>query len=244
MKKYLVIPTYNESKNLEQLIDRISLLHIPDLTILVVDDNSPDGTGDVAEDLKARHGNIVVMHREKKEGLGRAYVAGFKRALWDGAELVLQMDADFSHDPKYLPKILEEVANNDVVLGSRYVRGGGTKNWGIIRRIISRCGNVYARIVLDIPIRDLTGGFKCYRGEVLQAIDLDTLGAVGYGFQIETTYRAFLLGYKIFETPIIFVEREEGESKFDLGIIYESFWKVLLLRLKKFKRGAEKNKKY
>ena len=220
-KIYLVIPTYNESANIKDLINKISDLKIFGVNILVVDDNSHDGTGQIVEDLRREREDIEIMHRQSKQGLGAAYVAGFKQALSKGADYIMQMDADFSHDPKYLPVLLDKIENCDLVLGSRYVKGGGVKNWNLIRRVISRLGNIYAAAVLGLKIKDLTGGFKCYRSNVLREIDLNNLSSVGYNFQIETTYLASKKGFKICEVPIIFTERTQGKSKFNFKIINE-----------------------
>lgn len=232
MKIIIIIPTYNEKSNIERIIPIIFNLQINNLHILVVDDNSPDGTGEAVEKMKKQYPNLDILHREKKEGLGRAYVAGFKKALSDGADYIFEMDADFSHDPKYIPQFLEAIKDYDLVLGSRYCRGGGVENWNFVRKMVSRFGNIYARMVLGVPIRDLTGGFKCYRRKVLETIDLDSLESIGYNFQIEITYKAYKIGFKIKEIPIIFTERREGKSKFNVKIILESFWKVILLKCK------------
>ena len=232
-KIYIVIPTYNERANIALLINQIFDLNINDLNILVVDDNSPDGTGLIVEDLKNKFNNLNILHRPQKAGLGAAYVAGFKEALSRGADYIFEMDADFSHDPKYLPEFLNNIKDFDLVLGSRYITGGGVDNWNLMRRLISRLGNIYARIILFLPYHDLTGGFKCYRREVLENIDLDNLNSLGYNFQIETTYKAYKMGFKICEVPIVFTERKSGQSKFNLGIIWESFFKVLQLRYDK-----------
>ncbi|KKQ57652.1 MAG: Glycosyl transferase family 2 [Parcubacteria group bacterium GW2011_GWA2_38_13] len=235
MKKIIIIPTYNERLNIEALIKKIFDLAIEDLHVLVVDDNSPDGTGELVESRKAQYPHLDIIHREKKEGLGRAYVAGFKKALSDGADLIFEMDADFSHSPKYIPEFLAAIQESDLVLGSRYCRGGGVENWNFTRRMVSRFGNIYARTMLSVPIRDLTGGFKCYKRKVLEAINLNTLESVGYNFQIETTYKAYKAGFVIKEIPIIFTERREGKSKFQIKIMLESFLKVLALRFRKHK---------
>ncbi|HEX6601802.1 MAG TPA: polyprenol monophosphomannose synthase, partial [Solirubrobacterales bacterium] len=197
---------------------------------LIVDDNSPDGTGKIAERLAERHENVRVLHRARKEGLGPAYIAGFREALAGGAGLVLEMDADFSHDPAYLPRLLDAAKRADVVLGSRYVSGGGVSDWGPLRRAVSRGGSTYARLVLGVDVRDLTGGFKCFRREVLEAIDLDAISTQGYAFQVEMTYRAIRLGFKVVEVPIVFRERRVGTSKMDLGIAVEAVWRLPLLR--------------
>lgn len=235
MSVAVVIPTYNEKNNLGFLTEKIFSLKIPNLSLLIVDDNSPDGTGKFAEELANKY-PIKVIHREKKEGLGRAYVDALKKLLSgsDRPDFVIQMDADLSHDPAAIPQMLEKIRDCDLVLGSRYIPGGRTENWDFFRKLISRFGNIYARSILNVPYHDLTGGFKCFRREVLENIDLDLLSSTGYNFQIETTYKAHQKGYKICEIPITFTERKSGVSKFNLGIILESFWKVLLLRFKKY----------
>jgi dolichol-phosphate mannosyltransferase len=199
--------------------------------VLVIDDNSPDGTGELADRLAETLDYVSVLHRPEKEGLGPAYLAGFRRALAEGAELVLEMDCDFSHDPNDVPRLLAAAADADVVLGSRYVPGGGVRNWGLLRRFISAGGSWYARVLLQVRVRDLTGGFKCYRRSVLEAIDLDAIHAKGYAFQIETTYRALRAGFRVVEVPITFVDREIGGSKMSRAIVAEAIWKVPLLRL-------------
>lgn len=232
IQTYLVIPTYNEKENITKLLLKIFSLPVAGLHVLIVDDQSPDGTGEVAEQLRATYPNLEVLHRPQKTGLGPAYVAGFKAALAGGADFIFEMDADFSHDPIYIPKLLAAAQHADLVLGSRYVAGGGVSNWNVARRLISRFGNAYARLILGLPYHDLTGGFKCYRRAVLEKIDLSRLSSVGYNFQIETTYKAHRLGCKIVEVPIMFYERAEGKSKFDFRIMIESFWKVILLKFK------------
>lgn len=230
---YLVIPTYNEKGNIEKLLPDIFDLNISGLHILVVDDNSPDGTGQIVEGLKKTYPNLGILHRDQKQGLGKAYLAGFKEVLDQGADLVLQMDADFSHDPKYIPQLLKAIANKDLVLGSRYIKGGGVINWNLMRRLISRFGNIYAQLILGLPYHDLTGGFKCYRADVLKKVVESDLSSLGYNFQIETTYLVHKLKYSIIEIPIVFTERTIGKSKFDLKIVLEGFLKVLALRFKK-----------
>lgn len=230
---YIVIPTYNEKDNIEKIISKVFDLQIEGINILVVDDNSPDGTGEIVESIKRVNPKVDILHRQEKEGLGKAYIAGFREALGRGAELIFEMDADLSHDPKYIPAILEAAKENDLVLGSRYVKGGGVANWNIARRLISRFGNIYARLVLGVSYKDLTGGFKCYKRKVLETIDLDGLNSLGYNFQIETTYEAHRAGFRIKEVPIIFTERVEGKSKFNLKIMVEGFFKVLTIRFKK-----------
>lgn len=231
-KIYIIIPTYNEKNNIARLLEQIFALRIEGLNVLIVDDNSPDGTGELIEKLKPGNLRLDISHRQKKAGLGTAYVAGFKEALRRGADLIFEMDADLSHNPKYLPDFLAAVKTADLVLGSRYIKGGGVSNWNLVRRQISRFGNIYARLILGLPFKDLTNGFKCYRRAVLEKIGLDGLNSVGYNFQIETTYKAHQAGFIIKEIPIIFTERAEGKSKFNVKIILESFWQVLLLRLR------------
>lgn len=231
MKTIIVIPTYNERENIEVILKQIFDLSLLDLWVVVVDDNSPDGTGNHVEQLKSRYSKLQVIHRQGKLGLGTAYVAGFQAALRAGAEYILEMDADLSHDPRYLPEILHQAQSFDLVLGSRYVPGGGVKNWNFFRRLISRFGNLYAQIILSVPIKDLTGGFKCYTRKILETIELESLSSIGYNFQIETTYKAYKRGFRIKEIPIIFTERAQGKSKFNIAIILESFWRVIVLRI-------------
>jgi dolichol-phosphate mannosyltransferase len=231
---WLVLPTYNEVENVEPLVEAARAKLPPAAQILIVDDSSPDGTGRIAEGLAGRHENVHVLHRDRKEGLGPAYIAGFRFALERGAGLVLEMDSDFSHDPAYLPRLLEAAKRADVVLGSRYVPGGGVSDWGPLRRAVSRGGSTYARLVLGVEVRDLTGGFKCFRREVLEAIDLDRISTRGYAFQVEMTYRALRRGFKVVEVPIVFRERRVGTSKMDLSIVAEAVWRLPLLR---FGRG-------
>ena len=227
----ICLPTYNERDNLEP-ITRAILAADPRVDVLVVDDNSPDGTGALADGLAAAEPRIRVLHREKKEGLGRAYVAAFKWALAQGYTWVLEMDADFSHDPRYLPTLLDAAASGvDLVLGSRYVEGGGTVNWGVGRKLISRGGSLYARTVLGVGVRDLTGGFKCFHRRVLEALDLDAVMGSGYGFQIEMTYRTLLRGFTVRELPIQFEDRRVGQSKMSRKIFLEAFTLVWKLRL-------------
>lgn len=229
-----MIPTYNEAANVERILQATVLeldrLVPDDHRILVVDDNSPDGTGAIADRVALELPAIEVLHRQAKSGLGHAYLAGFARALAGGAELVIEMDADFSHDPRYLGALLAAAEHADLVLGSRYVRGGGVQDWGLLRRMVSRGGGLYARTILRVDIRDLTGGFKCIRREVLQAIELETLRAEGYVFQIEVTYRALLAGFRVREIPIIFRDRTAGTSKMSARIAAEAMWLVPRLR--------------
>jgi dolichol-phosphate mannosyltransferase len=227
----IIIPTYNEKENIQLLIEQIFQLNIPNLLLVVADDNSPDGTGDVADVLSKKY-PIYVIHRPRKMGLGTAYIQAFRHAIASGPDYVIHMDADLSHDPAAIPRFLEEIKKCDVVLGSRYVAGGKIENWGFARKLISKFGNLYARLVLSLPYKDLTGGYKCFRREVLERIDLENLSSRGYNFQIETTYYAHTRGYKICEIPIVFKERKKGQSKFNIAIIVESFFKVLLLRLR------------
>ena len=203
----------------------------PDDHVLVIDDNSPEGTGALADRLAAELDWVDVLHRERKEGLGPAYLAGFRRALDLGAELVVEIDCDFSHDPADVPRLIDATADADLVLGSRYVPGGSVENWGAVRRAVSAGGSLYARLALGVPVRDLTGGFKCFRRAVLEAIDLDAVHSRGYAFQIELTYRALRRGFRVREVPIRFVDREVGGSKMSRAIVLEAIWKVPLLRL-------------
>ena len=232
---WLILPTYNEAENVDA-IARAALTQLASTgrehTILVVDDGSPDGTGQIADRLAAEHDAVRVLHRSEKQGLGRAYLAGFEVALGEGAELVLEMDADFSHDPADLPRLIAAADDADVVLGSRYVAGGGVENWGALRRFLSRGGSWYARTLLRVPVRDLTGGFKCFHKHVLETIDLNAVHADGYGFQIELTYRALQAGFRVKEIPIRFRERREGQSKMTARIALEAVWKVPALRLR------------
>jgi dolichol-phosphate mannosyltransferase len=222
------LPTYNERENLEAML---RALGDKGVRVLVIDDNSPDGTGELADRLAQRLDYVDVLHRERKEGLGPAYLAGFRRALADGAELILEMDCDFSHDPNDVPRLVAAVEEADVALGSRYVEGGAVRNWGVLRRFVSSGGSWYARVLLGVRIRDLTGGFKCYRRGVLETIDLDAIHSKGYAFQIETTFRALRAGFRVVEIPITFVDREAGGSKMSRAIVAEAIWKVPLLRL-------------
>lgn len=227
---WLVLPTYEEAENIAPFIAAAREQLPASAQILIVDDSSPDGTGEIAERLAAEHGNVSVLHRARKEGLGPAYIAGFRRALAAGAGLILEMDSDFSHDPAYLPGLLEAATRADLVIGSRYVAGGGVSDWGPLRRLISRGGSAYARFILGVSVRDLTGGFKCFRREVLEAIDLDSIHAHGYAFQVEMTYRVIQQGFKVVEVPIVFRDRQAGSSKMDRSIVAEAAWRVPLLR--------------
>jgi dolichol-phosphate mannosyltransferase len=224
------LPTYNERENLEPMVAALLERLGPDDGILVIDDSSPDGTGELADRLAAAEPRVAALHRPVKEGLGPAYLAGFRRALAEGAELVLEMDCDFSHDPDDVPILVAAAAEADLVLGSRYVDGGRIENWGPVRRFVSRAGSQYAQVLLGAPLRDLTGGFKCYRRVVLEAIDLDAVSARGYAFQIETTYRALRAGFRVLEVPITFVDRKVGTSKMSPTIAVEAIWRVPYLR--------------
>jgi len=227
---WIVLPTYNEAENLEPIAAAI-LAQLPGATLLVVDDNSPDGTGRLADDLAARDPRVRVRHRPAKQGLGRAYIDGFRVALAAGADRIVQMDADGSHDPKYLPPLLAPLENAaDEVIGSRYVKGGGVVDWGLFRRLVSRGGSLFARVVLGLPAHDLTGGFKAWRRATLAAIPWEGVHAGGYVFQIETTYLAQRGGARIVEIPIVFADRRVGASKMSRRIIVEALFVVLRLR--------------
>lgn len=226
----VIIPTYNERDNLGP-ISSAALAADPRVDVLVVDDNSPDGTGQLADELAQNEPRLHVLHRAKKEGLGRAYIAAFKWALKEQYHYIIEMDADFSHDPRYLPQLINEAKNTDLVLGSRYVTGGGTVNWGVARQLISQGGSLYARSILGVGIRDLTGGFKCFNRRVLEGIDLDGVQSAGYGFQIELTYRTLQKGFSVKEIPIVFEDRRVGQSKMSRKIFLEAFTVVWKLRL-------------
>jgi len=232
---WLILPTYNEAVNIEPFVRAV----LPELAsasadhrILIVDDNSPDGTGRIADGLAAELDAVEVLHRQDKQGLGVAYIAGFRHALANDADLVLEMDSDFSHSPGDVPRLVHAAGEADVVLGSRYVAGGGVSDWGLLRRVLSRGGSWYARLVLRVKVHDLTGGFKCFRREVLERLDLDSIHAEGYGFQIEVTYRAIRAGFRVKEIPIVFRERQAGLSKMTARIAVEAVWKVPALRLR------------
>ena len=229
MRAVACLPTYDERENLERMVGALCELGV---AVLVIDDNSPDGTGELADRLAAELDHVEVLHRERKEGLGPAYLAGFRRVLDGDAELIVQIDCDFSHDPADLPRLVEAAGNADLVLGSRYVAGGSVQNWGFVRRLVSAGGSLYARILLGVGIRDLTGGFKCFRRAVLETIDHDAVSSRGYAFQIETTYRALRDGFRVVEVPIAFVDRERGGSKMSRAIVLEAIWKVPALRLR------------
>src|SRR6478752_3958255 len=232
MRAMVCLPTYNERESLDPLVRALGeQIDTARDRVLVIDDNSPDGTGAIADELQAELPWVEVLHREGKEGLGKAYLAGFHHALAEGAELVLEIDCDFSHDPKEVPHLIATCeAGADLALGSRWVDGGGTVNWGRGRMFVSRGGSFYARTILGVSVRDLTGGFKCFRRVVLETIDLDAIAAKGYGFQIETTYRALRAGFRVVEIPITFVDRRVGESKMDGSIVVEAMLQVPVLR--------------
>ncbi|HEX5468568.1 MAG TPA: polyprenol monophosphomannose synthase [Gaiellaceae bacterium] len=235
MHVVVCLPTYNERANLEPLLRTLGGVLADaslDARLLVVDDSSPDGTGELAERLSVELPFLSVLHRSRKEGLGPAYLAGFRRALADGADRIVQMDADFSHDPADVPRLVAAAEDADLVLGSRYVAWGGTENWGPGRQAISRFGSLYARAILGLPLRDLTGGFKCWRREALAALPLERIRTRGYAFQIETTYRALAAGLSVVEVPIVFAERRAGGSKMTRGIVVEAMAKVPELRLR------------
>jgi dolichol-phosphate mannosyltransferase len=232
MNALVIVPTYNERDNLPRLVPRIleqgdgATFHV-----LVVDDNSPDGTGAVADELAAADRRVDVLHRDGKRGLGTAYVAGFKWALEHGFDYVFEMDADFSHDPDDLPRLLRAAAEGDVAVGSRWVGDGGTRNWSMLRTFVSRGGSLYAKIILGIPVNDLTSGFKCFSSYVLRGLDLDSIHSNGYAFQVEVNYRCHRLGYRIAEVPIVFVDRRVGQSKMSPWIVLEAMGVVWKLRL-------------
>ena len=232
------VPTYNERDNVEPLVRALGGVLDPTRDrVLVIDDNSPDGTGAIADRLAEELPWLSVLHRERKEGIGTAYLAGFAVALASQAELVLEVDCDFSHDPQDVPRLIAACSDGaDVALGSRWIEGGGTVNWGLGRRIVSRGGSLYARVILGVGVRDLTGGFKCFRRQVLETIDLDAITTRGYGFQIEGTYRSLRAGFRVVELPITFVDRRVGESKMTSGIVFEAMRQVPLLRLRALTR--------
>jgi len=235
-RTWLIVPTYNEAENLEpfvrEVLPRLASA-APEHRVLIVDDASPDGTGEIADRLAAELDSVEVLHRVEKDGLGRAYAAGFKRALAGGAELVMQMDADFSHDPKDVPALIAAARDADLVLGSRYIDGGGVTDWGLMRRLLSRGGSWYARTILGVPVRDLTGGFKCFRRGVIERLAFSGFQTAGFGFQVEVTYRAVQAGARVREVPIRFRDRQVGASKMSSRIVLEAIWRVLELRLRR-----------
>lgn len=229
MKTIVVIPTYNEKQNIEAMAQAV-LEQLPqDGSILFVDDNSPDGTGEIIDSISLRENRVHCLHREKKEGLGRAYVAGFTKALEMQADRIIEMDCDFSHDPAMIPQMIEASLKSDVVIGSRYIPGGKCVNWPFRRLLISKMGGLFVRTVTGMPIKDPTGGFKCFRREVLESIDLKTIQSSGYSFQLEMNHRTWMAGFKIKEIPITFAERRAGYSKITTGIAVESVKMVLKL---------------
>jgi len=230
MKALVIIPTYNERENVDRIIPQVLGMD-ERIDVLIVDDKSPDGTGEIVEEISRSNSRVKVIHREKKLGLGSAYVTGFKYALEQGYEYIFEMDADFSHDPEDLKRFLKEAEDSDLVVGSRYTDGVSVINWPMSRLLLSYFANVYARIVTGVPIYDLTGGFKCFRRRVLESINLDEISSDGYGFQIEMNYKAYRKGFKVKEIPIIFVERRSGSSKMNRRIIWEAFFLVWRLRL-------------
>ena len=231
MKILVIIPTYNEKENIGTILPLV-LKQDQGIEVLVVDDNSPDGTGKLVEELKASNPRIKLIKREKKSGLGTAYIAGFDYALQNGYDYIFEMDSDFSHDPSYIPDFLKAIKDSDLVLGSRYIRGVNVVNWPITRLLLSYFANVYARWVTGLPVRDSTGGFKCFKREVLEKIGLDNIHSNGYAFQIEMSFRAWKKGFKIKEIPIIFVDRRAGESKMSKKIVREAIWMVWKLRIR------------
>ncbi len=230
MKALVIIPTYNERENLVELLGRIFAQNLP-IDVLIVDDNSPDRTGALAEDLAAKDPRVHVMHRPGKMGLGSAYVAGFRYAIARDYDAVFEMDADFSHNPDSLPEFLKELENADLVVGSRYLYGVTVVNWPLKRLVLSYGANVYSRVVTGMKLKDATGGFKCFRRQVLEAIDLDRVKSDGYGFQIELNFKAWRKGFRIKEIPILFVDRRAGESKMSRRIVWEAAWMVWRLRI-------------
>lgn len=235
MKSLIIVPTYNELENIRRLLPELMALD-PDIRVLVVDDNSPDGTGKLADEMAAENERISVLHRPEKQGLGSAYVAGFRYAVQHDVDCVFEMDADFSHDPAMIPRFIEEIASCDVVIGSRYISGINVVNWPMSRLLLSYFANIYTRVVTGMTIRDTTSGFKCFRREVLERIDLDSVRSDGYAFQIEMNFRCWRKGYRVREIPIIFVDRRSGTSKLSRGVINEAVWIVWWLRLQRLLR--------
>ncbi len=232
MKTLLIIPTYNELENLRPLLDQVGA-YAPETDILIVDDHSPDGTGELADQLQQENARVHVLHRPGKLGLGTAYLAGFQYALQHGYEAAFEMDADFSHDPRYLPAFYQAIEQADVVIGSRYIAGGDTPNWSLLRRLISGGGNIFARVLLGMPVHDCTAGYRLYRRRVLEELDLETVQSQGYAFQIEMAYRTVQQGFTIVETPIVFLDRRVGKSKMSRKIVLEGFTYVLKTRFSK-----------
>lgn len=240
MLPVIVMPTYNECENLEGIAKEILGIDCG-VSLLIIDDNSPDGTGEIADRLAAEFPEIHVRHRPGKQGLGSAYRYGFNEALEMGADLIFEMDADFSHDPRYIPQFLSAIQDHDVVIGSRYISGGGVENWGMIRELLSRGGNMYARLFTGLNVRDATSGYRCYRSEVLRTLDLSRIAATGYGFQVEIAYVCKVSGFDVFELPIVFTDRRVGKSKMSKEIVLEAIWMVAVLRRKY--RDIKKNGK-
>lgn len=239
MRFLIVIPTYNEIQNLRGLVENVfqvvdTKAHLYDVTeanVLVVDDNSPDGTGKLADELAAKDSRVHVLHRQQKNGLGKAYVAGFAWGLDQGFDCICEMDADFSHNPSYLPEIWRLLKDHDVVVGSRYVPGGGIHNWGMGRKIISQGGSIYARTILGMPLKDMTGGYNAWKRKVLESVDISALRSEGYAFQIELKWRAWRQGFKIVEFPIFFEDRTRGKSKMSKRIVIEAMMRVAGMRI-------------
>ena len=227
----IIFPTYNERDNIEKIVHAVLPLD-PRIHVLIVDDNSPDGTGEIADRLASEEEKVNVLHRQAKKGLGKAYIAGFKWAIERKYDFIFEMDADFSHGPEYIRDFLKEIQEHDLVVGSRYISGVNVINWPMTRLLLSYYANVYTRIVTGLPLRDATGGYKCFRREVLEGIDLDGINASGYSFQIEVSMRAWKKGFKIKEIPIVFVDRVAGSSKMSKKIMREAIWMVWWLRLK------------
>lgn len=236
MKALIIIPTYNEKENIQNIVQAIMSQNLAaqnlDVDILVVDDNSPDGTGQIVRDMQKENPRLHLLSRPGKQGLGRAYIAGFKWGMEQGYEVLTEMDADFSHRPEDLAPLLSTLKHHDFAVGSRYVSGGRTVNWGLMRKIISRGGSIYSRVILGFPLNDWTGGFNAWKKEVLQGIDLDTVTSNGYSFQIELKYKAMKKGFKGAESPIVFEDRRVGHSKMSLKIVIEAFYRVWLMRFK------------
>jgi dolichol-phosphate mannosyltransferase len=233
MKALVIIPTYNERENIEKIVSQVLAKDVR-IDVLIVDDGSPDGTGQIADSLSKQNSRVFVIHRKNKSGLGTAYVAGFKYAIEKKYDYVFEMDADFSHDPEYIPNFLDAIKEADLVIGSRYISGVNVINWPITRLLLSYYANVYSRIVTRLPVKDATGGFKCFRREVLEAIDLEKVKSNGYSFQIEMSFRAWKKGFRIKEIPIVFEDRRLGQSKMSKKIVREAIWMVWRLRFMSF----------
>lgn len=234
MKVVVVVPTYNEAENLEDLASAIFSLPIPDLSLLIIDDNSPDGTGDIADSLAKRHSNrFMVLHRKQRLGLGTAYIQGFREAIAWGAEVIVEMDADFSHDPKYLTRLVENIQDNDVVVASRYTKGGeADRDWGVSRIMLSAFGNLYSSLFTGIKVKDSTSGFKAFKKHVIESMDFDSFICKGFAFQIEMAYLCQKQGFRITEIPVKFTDRRKGVSKINYRIIIEALIKIPMLRLR------------